>query len=532
MEYILILTGLVIVICVLSGRLISRLAVPSLLFFILLGMLFGTDGLLKIQFNDYRTTETICSLSLIFIIFYGGFGTNLKQAKPVIAQSAVLSTLGVAAAAAAVGLFAHMVLGLPWIESLLIGSVISSTDAASVFNILRSKKLGLKYNTASMLELESGSNDPMSYMLTAACISMMMGDSVSIPLHLMLQLGAGLICGIIAGKTAVYIMNRTILSVDEGRTILTVATAILCFSVTEMLGGNGYLAVYLCGILLGNASFPDKRNIVHFFDVITSIAQMLIFFLLGLLVTPSRLPEVLVPAALIMVFLTLIARPLSVAILLLPFKAGIRQIGLVSWCGLRGAASIVFAIMAVLSNAATRYDMFNLVFCIVLLSISVQGTLLPVVSKSLSMIDRDTDIRKTFNDYEAESTISFVKTHVNEGHVFCGKYVRQLELPPEIIIVMILRNKDEKIIPNGNTLIEKGDLLIMAAPDFSDGDELMLHERNVQKGDKAVGKKLRDMRMEKDTLIVSVRRGEKTFIPDGNTVLEENDVLFVARFGA
>ena len=518
MNQIILLVGVVIMICVLMGRVTSRLAVPSLLIFIGLGMLFGEDGIFRIVFDDYGVTETICSVSLIFIIFYGGFGTNVKEAKSVAAKALLLSTLGVALTTGFVGVFVHLVLRLPWLESFLVGSVIASTDAASVFNILRTKKLDLKYHTASLLELESGSNDPVSYMLTVVFIAMMSGKAVSLPLMLAQQIGFGLVCGAAAGRLAVWAMDRFSFQIEEGNTIFAVAAMLV-------IGGNGYLAVYLCGIIMGNSRIPEKRNLMHVFDTVTGIAQMMIFFLLGLLATPSELPAVLLPAALIMLFMTVIARPAAVAAILLPFRSHIRQIGVVSWAGLRGAASIVFAIMAVLMH----YNLYNLVFCVVLLSIAVQGTFLPLVSEKLRMIDRNMDVRRTFNDYEEESSIHFVKTHIQEGHLFCGKRVRDISLPPEMLIVMILRG-EEKRIPNGDTLLLAGDLLILAAPEFTEGENLILRERTTVRGDKWTGKTLKEVPLSKGTLVVSVRRGEETLIPTGNTRIQEGDILIIAKY--
>lgn len=208
-------------------------------------------------------------------------------------------------------------------------------------------------------------------------------------------------------------------------------------------------------------------------------------------------------------------RPAAVAAILLPFRSHIRQIGVVSWAGLRGAASIVFAIMAVLSKVPMHYNLYNLVFCVVLLSIAVQGTFLPLVSEKLRMIDRNMDVRRTFNDYEEESSIHFVKTHIQEGHLFCGKRVRDISLPPEMLIVMILRG-EEKRIPNGDTLLLAGDLLILAAPEFTEGENLILRERTTVKGDKWTGKTLKEVPLSKGTLVVSVRRGEETLHPTEN----------------
>lgn len=273
----------------------------------------------RIVFDDYGVTETICSVSLIFIIFYGGFGTNVKEAKSVAAKALLLSTLGVALTTGFVGVFVHLALHLPWLESFLVGSVIASTDAASVFNILRTKKLDLKYHTASLLELESGSNDPVSYMLTVVFLAMMSGKEVSLPLMLAQQIGFGLLCGAAAGRLAVWCMDRFSFQIEEGNTIFAVAAMLVSYALPQVIGGNGYLAVYLCGIIMGNSRIPEKRNLMHVFDTVTGIAQMMIFFLLGLLAIPSELPAVLFPAALITLFLTVVARPAAVAAILLPF---------------------------------------------------------------------------------------------------------------------------------------------------------------------------------------------------------------------
>ena len=268
MNQILLLAGTVILICILTSRLTERLGVPSLLAFIALGMCFGVDGIFKIPFDDYSVSETICSVSLVFIMFYGGFGTNIKEARPVMAQAILLSTAGVILTAGLVGGFVYLVLKRPILESLLIGSVIASTDAASVFSILRSKNLNLKDNTASLLEMESGSNDPISYMLTVILTSMMIGQEISVPLMLFCQVFFGLAWGAIVGKAAVYALNRIDVTVTQGKTILVFSVAILAYALPAVAGGNGYLSVYLCGIWLGNTNLVEKRYQVYFFGVL------------------------------------------------------------------------------------------------------------------------------------------------------------------------------------------------------------------------------------------------------------------------
>lgn len=527
----LLLMGCVILLCTLMGRYLDRLAVPSLLIFIALGMCFGENGLLRIPFDDYDAVNVICSASLIFIMFYGGFGTNLNAARPVVVQSVVLSTLGVAGTAGAVAVFAHLALGLPWVESFLIGSVISSTDAASVFNILRSKKLALKYHTDSLLEIESGSNDPISYMLTTVAVGIMGGQDVFIPLLLVQQIAIGALGGLLLGKLAIWSLRRGMFPSEQSQTIFVFAVVTLSYALPTVLGGNGYLSSYLCGIYMGSTKLPQKRNLVHFFDVVTDVAQVLIFFLLGLLVTPVELPSVLLPALAIMVFLTFAARPAVVSVLMLPFRPSLAQVGVVSWAGLRGVASIVFAIMAVLQGAETRYNLFNLVFCIVLLSISLQGSLLPRVSAKLHMIDHTADVSKTFNDYQEESDIDFIKIHLDKNHPWNGKTLKELPLPSDLLVVMIAR-REETIVPNGSTVLLPGDLLVLAARAFEDRENLSLQEIVVEKGHKWLGRSLRQIPTRSDTLIVMIKRGNETIIPGGSTILQAGDTLVIAQSAA
>lgn len=527
----LILIGAVIVICVLLNRFAQKLPIPSLLIFIALGMCFGVNGIVGIPFDDYQISEQICSVCLLFVMFYGGFGTNLKAARPAAAKAVVLSTVGVVATAGLVGVFVHFALKLEWLESFLIGSVIASTDAASVFSVLKTQKLDLKDHTASLLEIESGSNDPFSYMLTVLFVSLLQGESISVPALLANQILVGAAAGLLIGYAAVFFLKKCDFYMEQGKTIFVFAAAALAYALPSVFGGNGYLSVYICGIYMGNAALPDKKDLVHFFDAVTGIAQMMIFFLLGLLVTPSELPETFLPALLIMLFLTFIARPLAAGILLAPMGSGLRQIGVVSWAGLRGVASIVFAIYAVLGEIELHYNLFNLVFCIVILSLGIQGTLLPRVSSVLDMIDRNQDVRRTFNDYQEDNDVSFVKLHVSAGHRMAGKALKELPLAPDFLAALLLRGK-ETLVPNGETVVEEGDLLILAAEQFEDRENLSMSEICLDKNSKWAGKSLSEIRLPKGSLIVLIQREGKTLIPGGSTVLQAGDCLAVARLGA
>ena len=311
MVYMLILCGVVLVACILASRFSQRAGVPALLLFMALGMLFGSDGLLRIPFDDFRAAEQICSVALIFIMFYGGFGTRWEAAKPAAARAVVLSTLGVAMTALLTALFCYFALGFPPLTSFLTGSVISSTDAASVFSILRSKKLGLRYHTASLLELESGSNDPMSYMLTMIALSLMgVWESGNLIWMVFSQIVFGVALGLAVAGLSVLVLRRVHLA-DGMDSIFVLAAALLAYALPAAVGGNGYLGTYLAGILLGNAKIPHKPSLVHFFDGLTGLGQIIIFFLLGLLSYPTQIPGVLLPAVAIALFLTLVARPRS-----------------------------------------------------------------------------------------------------------------------------------------------------------------------------------------------------------------------------
>lgn len=525
----LLLVGCVILICILLNRFLEKLPIPSLLIFIGLGIFFGENGVLKIQFDNYGAVNIVCSICLIFIMFYGGFGTNIRVARPVLGPSVMLSTLGVAGTAGGVAVLAHFVLSLPWLESFLIGSVISSTDAASVFNILRSQKLALNYHTDSLLEVESGSNDPMSYMLTTVAIALLSGAPVHIPLLLAEQIGIGVLCGAAIGWLAVKLLHQQLLPTQQSHTIFLLAIMVLAYAVPANFHGNGYLSVYLCGIWIGNSRLPQKKYLIHFFDVLTHVAQVQIFFLLGLLVTPVELPAVLVPAVVLMLLLTLVVRPVVTAVLLAPFRPKLRQVAMVSWAGLRGAASIVFAIGAVLSKIEITYNLYNLVFCMVIMSISIQGTLLPWVAKKLAMIDQTTDVNHTFNDYQEDSDISFIKIHLDRTHSWCQQTLEQLRLPAELLVSMIVRG-DEIIIPTGQTVLEAGDLLVLAARSFDDREHFILREIAVGNQKQYSNKTLSQIPQMRSNRIILVKRGMDTIIPSGKTEIKPGDILVMTQF--
>lgn len=528
MNFYILTVSVIILMCLALAKFSRKLGMPILLAFILLGMFFGTDGLFKIDFDNYDFAEKICSAALIFIMFYGGFGTNWSSAKPIVAKAVTLSSLGVILTSAITGLFCYYVLKFSLFESMLIGSVISSTDAASVFSILRSKKISFKHNTAQLLEMESGSNDPFSYMLTiivlSAAESKMSGGSI------VYMIFAQIVFGVLIGVLCAYV-SKTILpkiAYDGIDTAFIFSMALISYSAASMIGGNGYLSTYIFGIILGNCPIKNKKSLVHFFDGVTLLMQMLIFFLLGLLSFPSKLPTVMGPAILIALFLTFVARPLSVFAILAPQKCPFKQQLLVSWCGIRGAASIVFAIMANVHPAYLKNDVFHIVFFIVLFSISIQGSLLPYVSKKLGMIDENGDIMKTFSDYTEEMPIQFIKIYVGKNHPWINKKVCEIKLLPEVLLVTIMRG-GEKVIPKGNTVIYENDILILSALSFESSAENFLTELTVDENHEWAGKRICELKFADDALIVVIKRKDSIIIPNGRTLVKPNDVLVISR---
>lgn len=503
-----------------------------LLGFIGLGMLFGSDGIFKIPFDNYLAMEQIATVALIFIIFYGGFGTKWSTAKPVVVKATMLSTLGVVLTAFLVGIFAHYLLGMSMISSFLLGAVISSTDAASVFSILRSKKLNLKEGTASLLELESGSNDPASYMLTIIVLNIMLGDfsAGSFIYMLFAQVTYGLAFGALISYIALKVIQKVELSSGGMKMIFVVAIALFSYALPSYFGGNGFLSAYIVGIVLGNTQIEDKKSLVHFFDGITDLMQMVLFFLLGLLAFPSDFPEYIGYAMAIAIFLTFIARPISVISLLVPLKSSVNQQALVSFSGLRGAASIVFAIIAF--NAIDEIDItvgteiLNIVFLVVLFSILFQGSLIPYVARKVNMIDDSEDVMKTFTDYSDEEPVKFISSTISIDHPWNNMAIKDIIFPPDIIIATLKRG-DKKIVPNGSTVLNAGDNLVFCAKAGDNVDGIRILEKYIDEANEFVGKKVANLNIEENMIIVMIKRQKEVIIPHGDTVIEKGDVLVI-----
>ena len=443
--------GLILLICITSSKVLYRFGVPLLLIFIFLGMIFGV---MVIDFSDFQLTGKIASIALVFIMFYGGFGTNWSMARPKAAPSILMSTLGTIITFFITGIFVYLVFKISFLESLLIGAVVSSTDAASVFAILRSQKLNLEGSLASLLEVESGSNDPVACMLTLIILTLMGGGTVMnlIPLVIS-QIVIGVMIGTLIAMASIYLIRHANFEIESFYVIFIIAIAIIAYSLSEWMGGNGYLSVYISGIIIGNSKIPHKKTLVHFLDGVSWIMQIILFFILGLLANPLELPKVIGKSVVISLGIIFIARPISVFLVLKKFDFNTKEKLFIAWVGLRGAASIVFAIFALNYGISISNDIYHIIFFIALISVGVQGTLIPIIAKRLELLDNNISVLKTFNDYVEEKNTKVMEVKIEGNCKLINKSIMDANIPEEILIAMIKR-EGEIIIPKGASIIK------------------------------------------------------------------------------
>ena len=470
-ENILLIGSILLFVSIVVGKTGYRFGVPALLLFLLVGMLFGSDGL-GLQFHNAKIAQFIGMVALSVILFSGGMDTKFKEIRPILSPGIVLSTVGVFLTALFTGLFIWYLSGMSWtnihfplITSLLLASTMSSTDSASVFAILRSQKMNLKHNLRPMLELESGSNDPMAYMLTIVLIQFIQSDGMgtgNIIGSFIIQFLVGAAAGYILGKLAILILNKINIDNQSLYPILLLSFVFFTFAITDLLRGNGYLAVYIAGMMVGNHKITFRKEIATFMDGLTWLFQIIMFLMLGLLVNPHEMIEVAVVALLIGVFMIVIGRPLSVFLCLLPFrKITLKSRLFVSWVGLRGAVPIIFATYPVVANVEGSNMIFNIVFFITIVSLIVQGTSVSFVARLLHL---STPLEKTGNDFGVElpeeidtdlSDMTITMEMLNEADT-----LKDMNLPKGTL-VMIVKRGDEFLIPNGTLKIHVGDKLLL-----------------------------------------------------------------------
>ena len=464
-ENIILVGSLLLFISIIAGKTSYRFGVPTLLLFLAIGMLAGTDGIGGINFDNPKLAQFIGVISLNFILFSGGLDTNWTSVKPIVKEGIVLSTLGVFLTAMTLGGFVYLVTDFTIYESMLLGSIVSSTDAAAVFSILRSKSLALKSNLRPTLELESGSNDPMAYVLTIACLTLVVNQDQSvlsiIPLFFK-QMVIGGIAGFGFGKLSKIIINKIKLDFEGLYPVLVIALMYITFSATDFVGGNGFLAIYICAVYLGNQDLIHKNTILKMFDGLAWLMQIVLFLTLGLLVFPSQMVPYVGIGLLVSLFLIIVARPLSVFISLAFFKMKMRRRLYISWVGLRGAVPIVFATYPLLAGAEKANVIFNIVFFISVTSVIIQGTTLSVVAKWLNValpekVKPITEIDKLILDLPKSALQEF---HVQPDYHAVNKRIVDLHFPKSAFIIMIKRN-GKYLRPGGSTVLEGGDTLMV-----------------------------------------------------------------------
>jgi len=466
---ILLIGSILLLVSIIAGKTSDRFGVPTLIFFLIVGILAGSEGIGGIHFSDPHLAQLIGVISLNFILFSGGLDTNWESIRPILWKGIALSTLGVFITAFTVGLFVYFLLDFSLLEGLLLGAIVSSTDAAAVFSILRNKGVGLKGFLRPTLELESGSNDPMAYFLTISLTTLLINQDQSfaqlIPLFLKSFIIGG-IMGYVMGKVAGWLINNIQLNSDGLYPVLILGLAMFTYSATDFLGGNGFLAIYLCAVILGNSNFIHKRSMIKFYDGQAWLMQIIMFLTLGLLVFPSKVMQVAGVGLLISIFLIFIARPLGVFASFAFFKSNIRSKLFISWVGLRGAVPIIFATYPMIAGLPKAEMIFNLVFFISVTSVLLQGTTLNYVAKLLHVavpknVKRRMGVDMDILDIEKSEMREIV---IDESSKIIGKKIVMLGIPKAAHIMTIKRG-DKYIIPIGSTKLLSGDKLLLLAED-------------------------------------------------------------------
>jgi potassium/hydrogen antiporter len=461
-EQIFVSIAIFLILSIIASKVAVRIGVPALLLFLLLGMLAGGEGIGRIEFDNAWLTQAVGVTALALILFSGGLDTSWRKVRPVLTPALLLSTVGVSITALAVGLFAVVLLQFSLVEGVLLGAIIASTDAAAVFAVLRGKSVQLKGHMTPLLELESGSNDPMAVFLTLGMTQLVANPETSpatlIPLFFV-QMGVGLVAGVASGRGMAMVLNRIRLDYDGLYPVLSLTLALLTYGITTVLSGNGFLAVYVAGLVLSQQDFVHRRSLVSFHDGLAWLMQIMMFVTLGLQVFVSRLAAVALPGLIVALFLILVARPLSVFVALAFSRFQIREKLFVSWVGLRGAAPIVMATFPLLAGIERADTIFHLVFFIVLTSVLLQGTLIVQMAKWLGIYNDNPSTRQSplaFVMNDGVISNNLIEIGVSEDAPAVGSQIVDLHLPDDVLIVLIGRGGD-LVVPRGDTIITAGD---------------------------------------------------------------------------
>lgn len=467
-ETILMFASLLLLLSIIASKVSGKIGVPMLLLFLVIGMLAGSEGPGGIYFDDAGIAQAVGVVALVLILFAGGLDTKWKSVKPVLRQGIALSTAGVLLTTLLLGWFIHVLTELTWVESMLLGSIVSSTDAAAVFAVLRSRNVRLKHDLQSLLELESGSNDPMAVFLTLGFIRLLLEPETSllafIPMFIQ-QMIVGAVIGYGAGLVIIRIINRLRLEYEGLYPVLTLSLIFLTYSLITLIGGNGFLAAYIAGIVIGNGEFIHKRSILRFHDGLAWLMQIIMFITLGLLVFPSQLIPVFGVGMLIAIILMLAARPLGVYITLMFSRFNFREKTMIAWVGLRGAVPIILATFPLLAGVDEADIIFDIVFFVVITSALIQGTSIPYVARWLRVEEPEAVSKPTL--LKAEDIRScLTEVSIPQGSPFVDKQIVEAGFPERAIILLVNRG-GEIFTPTGGTVIQSGDILLLTGDDES-----------------------------------------------------------------
>lgn len=466
-ENIILVGSVLLIASIIASKTSFKLGIPTLILFLAIGMLAGSEGFGKIYFDSPHVAQLLGIVALNLILFSGGMDTRMESIKPILRQGIALSTIGVLLTASTIGVFVYLISDFTLLEGLLLGSIVSATDAAAVFSILRTRSIGLKGNLRPLLEMESGSNDPMAYILTISFTYLVANGDASIAkliFQFFQQMIIGGLLGYVLGKGMTFIINRVKLETEGLYPVLIMAMIFFTYSFTHVLGGNGFLAVYLSALILGNSNFIHKKSAIKFYDGQAWLMQIIMFLTLGLLVFPSRILPIAGLGILIALVLIFIARPLAVFISLSFFKVKLRDKLFISWVGLRGAVPIVFATYPLIAGIGKADTIFHLVFFISASSVLLQGYTLPLVAKWLRVTVPKKAKKISSLDMELYDTIQseFVEIILPGNSEAVGKAIVKLKLPKPALIVLLVR-EGKYIQPNGSTVMEEGDKLLVLA---------------------------------------------------------------------
>lgn len=464
--------AVLLILCVFASKATGKLGIPTLVVFLAVGILAGSEGIGQIYFNDARKTQSLGILALSYILFSGGLDTKWPSVKPIFKEGLALSTIGVLSTCLLVGCFIHYVMGFRFLDAFLIGAIISSTDAGAVFTVLHAKAVNLRGSLGPLLEVESGSNDPMAVFLTTTLLQMMQNPQFQvidmIPL-LIMQMAIGTIMGLAIGKCLVWMFNKIKLEIEGLYMVLSISVVIFIFSATQALKGNGFLAVYLAGVVLGNSNYVFKKSLSRVHDGISWLMQSAMFLTLGLLINPSQVWKVVVPGLMISVFMIVLGRPISVFVSLIFSKLNLREKTLVSWVGLRGSVPVILATYPLVAGIDGAGVIFNIVFFVCLSSLVLQGTTIPYVAKLLKVYDTKAIAKPDYSSTPG-SLKDVVMVEVPAYSQVKEKSIVDLGIEPSKVLIVGIERNGEVIIPKGSTQLESHDKLSVMADDDSLAD--------------------------------------------------------------